>query len=270
MTGTGAGAIDIDWLREHVRVAIVNLEAAEVDPDEESEIDEAVPHAPTFCIDIKALPAAEQFLLSRYTLHEQVYFHKTTRCIEHMIGALLTEVAACATRSKKISSADSGLPADHPLLRFFGQDGATVENYLALDDVVLLGALERMEEAKSPKIADLAKRLRERNLYKTLDVRSAGVDEGKQRLLARQIDRKIKERKFSGIVLKDDKASLSIYSQIGGDDEKAHKKLRILDADGRPKEISKLSKIIELLASKRLLTRYYFENESDRALAARR
>ena len=82
MTGTGAGAIDFDWLMEHVRVADIVIDAPEGDTPEDTTT------VATFCLDPKALPAAEQFLLSRYTLHEQVHMRKTTRCIEAMIGKL--------------------------------------------------------------------------------------------------------------------------------------------------------------------------------------
>ena len=70
MAGTGAGAIDFDWLMEQVRVREIEIEAPEAGDEEDRA------RVPTFCFDPKALPSAEQFLLARYTLHEQVYFHK--------------------------------------------------------------------------------------------------------------------------------------------------------------------------------------------------
>lgn len=258
MTGTGAGAIDFDWLMEHVRVRAISIEAADpLDEDDQERV-------PTFCLDMKALPAAEQFLLARYTLHEQVYFHKATRCVEHMIAKLLRRVALIA--NGQTASKDSGLPASHPLLRFFAKDGATLSNYLALDDIVCLGALEQMSNAADPLIAGLASRLRERKLYKTLDLRFFGHDEGRQRQAARRIDKQFEKQKGDESVIKDEGAVLSIYTQIGGDDDKAHKKLHILDARG-PREITELSPIVRELGQKTQFTRYYFENESDRELA---
>ena len=90
MTGIGAGAIDFDWLIENVRVA-------EIDIDVPGEGDGEA-KAPTFCLEKKALPAAEQFLLARYTLFQQVYFHKATRCVEAMIGKILRAVAVHAAK----------------------------------------------------------------------------------------------------------------------------------------------------------------------------
>jgi HD superfamily phosphohydrolase len=257
MTGTGAGAIDFDWLVEHVRVHDVSLDAAE--QDEESELD-----VPTFCLARKALPAAEQFLLSRYTLHEQVYFHKTTRCIEAMITRLLSLVSKAIAERK--SQADIGLSKGNPFFDFFSKSGDTVENYLRLDDVALFSAIEILTTSKIQEISDLAKRLRKRELYKTLDVASLNADSGAQRSKARQIDT-LKSSRPEGAILKDEDASLSIYSHVGADDELAHKKLRILDGDGKAKEITSLSPMINELATKKPLVRYYFLNESDRAEA---
>lgn len=261
MTGTGAGAIDFDWLVEHVRVKEVSLAAD--DSDVFGPSTSKAPRAQTFCIDIKALPAAEAFLLARYTLHEQVYFHKTTRCIEFMIARLLGRLAKLANKGGR-QHLSIGLARDHPLVRFFSSDGAIVRNYLALDDVVLFGALERMAGATDPAIRDLAGRLRERRLYKALDMGAFGPDEGAQRAAARRIDKHF-TKALDGSVLKDDAALLGIYSHIGGDDERAHKKLRILYSNGTAQEISSASLPIKVLAEKkRPLVRYYFAQSADR------
>lgn len=255
MTGTGAGAIDFDWLMEQLRVGEVEIEAAESDSGDDRE------RVPTFCLDAKALPAAEQFLLARYTLHEQVYFHKTTRCVEHMIAELLRRVAQLAGRAGTIRQ--TGLEGRHPLIRFFGKDGATVPNYLRLDDAIVWGAIERMVEAPDTSIASLALRLRNRDLYKALDLRSFGYDEGRQRRAARRISAEFESELRKGTVLKDDGATVGIYTQVGGDDDRAHKKLYILDAGG-PREITDLSRVVSALAQKQQFTRYYFQSESDR------
>lgn len=261
MTGTLAGAIDFDWLMEHVRVRDVLTEAA----DEEDE----GARVPTFCLDRKALPAAEQFLLARYTLHEQVYFHKTTRCIEEMIVKLLRLVAKHAEAGAPPEAC--GLQADHPIVRFFAPSGETLETYLALDDGVVWGGIEAMTRATDPEVSELAERLRTRRLYKTLDLASFGADEGRQRHKARRIDTQFQAEREAGSIVKDEDARISIYTQIGGDDDRMHKKLHVLDG-GTPTEISRLSKVVEALATPRVFTRYYFESEShrDAAKAGRR
>jgi len=263
MTGTGAGAIDIDWLLENLRVHEIDIDL----PDPPTENEEQQRRVPTFVFDAKALPAAEQFLLARFTLHEQVYFHKTTRCIERMIAKLLLRVAELC-QNKREAPKKTGLDRDHPVMRFFQKGGETPENYLALDDLVVMGAIERMTMASDPKLKELATRLRERRLYKTLDLGAVfGRDMGRQRMAARRID-KLFEESMGDSVLKDDGAAVGIYAEIGGDDEREHKKLHILDGD-RPVEISQLSEIIRALGEKKRFTRYYFAEESDRDRARR-
>ncbi|HQT64755.1 MAG TPA: HD domain-containing protein, partial [Opitutales bacterium] len=258
MTGTGAGAIDFDWLMENVRVGKIAIEAPDGDGDEHSVKVE------TFCIDMKALPAAEQFLLARYTLHEQVYFHKTTRCIEHMIAKLLGLIAEHAAQPTSV--AQTGLDISHPLISFFKPDNSNLTTYLALDDVVITGALEELSKASDIRIADLAERLRNRHLYKTLDVAATfGYDPGVQVAKVRWINKKFSEKLACKTVILDEGASINIYTQIGGDDERAHKKLHILDPKEGPVEITKMSSIIRPLSeAKKKFTRYYFESGSDR------
>lgn len=255
MTGTGAGGIDFDWLMENLRVREIEIDA----PDEEETHSRRVP---TFCLTEKALPAAEQFLLARYTLHQQVYFHKTTRCLEHMIGKLLRAVAGSAANKAKAPRA-TGLPREHPLLRFFAKDGESVRNYLALDDHCVFGALDAMSRATDSTISEMATRITTRDLYKPLDLSEFGSDEGRQRQRLRHIKRDFRIAIGDERVMIDDKAAVGIYSQIGGDDEKMHKKVHILDA-GQPKEISQLSRLIEALSTKKSFTRVYFDDESDR------
>ena len=117
-------------------------------------------------------------------------------------------------------------------------------------------------------LADLACRLRERRLYKMLDLSTFGYDEGVQRGKARQISGKFKDQIDSKQVIKDEDAIIRIYTQIGGDDDRAHKKLHILDPHDELVEITRVSKLIELLVhAPPIFTRYYFENEADRDAA---
>jgi uncharacterized protein len=193
MTGTHAGAIDFVWLMEHVRVHMISIDAP--DADDKSAKSSTVP---TFCLDAKAVPAAEQFLLSRYALHQQVYFHKVKCCIERMFAELLKRVAEHA--SGRQASSQTGLPPNHPLLRFFKSEN--LADYLALDDTVLWGALDAMSRAGDSAIAKLAKRLRDRQLFKTLDMGSIGADTGAQTRWARTIDLRFAKKIQARLVLR--------------------------------------------------------------------
>ncbi len=196
-----------------------------------------------------------------------------------MIAKLLRAVARHSVTPESVSEL-TGLPAQHPLIVFFGKRPDIEESearrvelekealacYLLLDDTAIMGSLDEMRLAKDEIIADLACRLLERRLYKTLDIAHFGQEEGRQKMNARRIEKEFAAQIGAASVLKDEEATISIYTQIGGDDERTHKKLHILDA-GKPKEITALSRLVGALEDKKTFTRYYFDSESDREAA---
>jgi uncharacterized protein len=260
MTGTGAGAIDFEWLLDNLRIADIRRGG---DDDEESE------PVKTFCLDEKALQAAESFLMARYHLFEQVYLHKTTRGVEAMIRTLLTKVAAAATaRARK----QLGLDRDNPLVRFFSKMGETVENYLALDDFEVWSAIGRISKGENHDAAELAQRLLERRLYKVLDINTEypvepgeelDQTEERRRRAIRRIEDNLTEEQRNAVLR--DPGAISIYGEIGGDQTKAHKMLSILLKDGTTtREITVLSPIIRTLGKPRTLVRFYLPTKAMR------
>jgi HD superfamily phosphohydrolase len=177
MTGTGAGAIDFDWLIENLRIRPIDF-----DP----EGDESGPlRRVSFCLDEKAREAAEAFLLARFHLYTQVYLHKATRAIEQMLSALLRGVATAVDAGR---FAEIGIEETHPLARFYRSGGEDAEAYLALDDAVIWGALERFTSASDIAVRTLARRLRNRELFKRwtskLNFRSLPSGCGRKKRLA--------------------------------------------------------------------------------------
>lgn len=156
MTGTQHGAIDFEWL-------IANLEVGSVpygvDQEAASPID-------TFVLGPKALYGAETYVLGLFQLYPTIYFHKATRSAENLFTELLHRVIRFV---KDDSVKCTGLPDNHPLVRF-GKDPEKIENILTLDDTVVWGSLSLMAEAQDSVISDFAKRLRDRQLYKSVDV----------------------------------------------------------------------------------------------------
>lgn len=255
MTGSGAGAIDFDWLLDNLTVADIDMEPdGEPGPDED--------RRPSFCLRQRAIQAAESFLLARYQLYTQVYFHKTTRGVEQMVSALLSTAAELIQQGHHVQLR---LAADHPLVRFLQASKPELEDYLALDDAVIWGAIERMEGAEDRFVQVLAGRLRRRELYKGLDFESAfGPDAESQRRHKRRIDKACKEA-IGRTVLRDE-PTISIYGAIGADDAKAHKRLMVLMPGDKPTEIVEVSEIDKIAPEKRLI-RYYFSDDSARESA---
>lgn len=150
-TGVRYGDYDLPWLLRSLRF---------------SEPEGPPGHAaPSLAIDgQKGIVAIESFLLARYFMFQQVYFHKATRSAEWMIGAILRRALAVVTDGTRLPMLPEAIAV------IAAGDTLSLEQYLELDDQVLLGAIHAWEEAKDPVLADLCKRLRARALFKTIDL----------------------------------------------------------------------------------------------------
>jgi filamentous hemagglutinin family protein len=91
-----------------------------------------------------------------------------------------------------------------------------------------------------------------------------------QRGAMRRIDESLVVAIAAGRVIKDDSAEVGLYTQIGGDEERMHKRLHILDPKKGPIEISEVSTLVRTLKDPKKFTRYYFEYEADRETARAR
>jgi uncharacterized protein len=258
MTGSGAGAIDFDWLIENLQVADVPLGA----DDDETGVTQK-----TFCLDHKALQAAESFLLARFHLFQQVYLHKTTRGFENLVGAFLKAVADNAAKGTEGSI---GLDERDALVRFFRVDGETIENYLDLDDTAVWVAATLSAAGPDTPSREFAQRLLRREPLFALDISTALPREAEEPLEKAQMRWEVEEARLDALFADEldktvfkDVASTSIYSETGANQSKAHKRLAILNG-GKPIEITRISDVVRALQPKLKQVRYYFMNEKDR------
>ena len=253
MTGTGVARIDLTWLLDNVRVFEID-----VSPPSEEVPDPVRTY--TFCLDIKGREAAEDFLLARYRLYSNVYLHKTTRGIEQLLTAVFKGVATACDEG---TVTKLGLDKMHPLVKFFSPGGETVENYVLLDDGVIWGALRHLACSDDPNLATLSRRILNRDRAAAIDLETL-YPEGseRQRRAEKYLDAKLGNT--LGKTVFKDKATLTLYGEVGADDERAHKRLMIL-TDDEVREITKLHETTALNSNlARILVRYYFLDESER------
>lgn len=156
MSGTQQSGIDFDWL-------MANLDVARVPVDQDNKI---VRRADSLVIREKAIVAAEGYIFSLLYLYINVYYHKTTRGLEKIFTALVERLATLIAGG---NLAKTGLPANHPLVKFLA-DPDNVECFLELDDAVVLGSLSMLVAAQDMAVAELAKRLRDRRIFRCIDV----------------------------------------------------------------------------------------------------
>jgi uncharacterized protein len=251
MTGTEYGAFDLEWILNNLEIA--NLTIGD---------DDKIPfQVEGLILGSKGLYAAESYLLGRFHLYMQVYMHKTTRAAEKMLEALLGIVADLIASDEVVKT---GLPAEHPLVRFFREDGGSLENYLLLDDATIWGALPLLENSQNENLAELARRLCHRRLYKCLDIGALAAAAGgdSQGRFSKSLHDARRERQFGNIDVFEDRAPVSAYKYREYESQDALSKIMIRRADGSGKheDVAKISKVIEALGEQRIF-RVYARNE---------
>lgn len=109
----------------------------------------------------KGVHSAEEFLLARYFMYWNVYFHKATRSIETILEKMLGR-AVHLVRSGREAEIGFVPPAMEPILS--GRNMSLTE-YLQLDETDALYAIKRWRESRDPVLADLSDRFIGRRLF---------------------------------------------------------------------------------------------------------
>ncbi len=152
-TGVRFGEYDLAWLLRSV--CFVN----------DAKMSE---RAPTLGFDgRKGVSSLESFVLARYFMFQQVYFHKSSRASEILIKRIFSRAIECVRAGTPLSLFPPALASvaagEEPSLR----------EYLELDDQSILVAIHAWEDASDPVLSDLCKRLRCRDLFKTVELYDA-------------------------------------------------------------------------------------------------
>lgn len=142
MTGVRYGLLDLEWLLAALRLHLPPGDtAAALAVDGE-----------------KGLTAVEGFFLNRLYMYRQVYLHKAVRAADAVSRALFL-------RLRDLGPQPGTPPALEALLR---GEQVTTGAFLQLDDAALQEATRRYADSDDPVLRDLARRLRDRRLFKSL------------------------------------------------------------------------------------------------------
>ena len=240
MVGVEFGHIDLDWLFDCLEVGAVTVGS-----------DNPV-QAPCLYLGPKGVHTAEEYLEARSRLYRMVYMHKTTRAAEKMLQALLSAAAS--------GLAGSELARREPVLRYLASEEPTLGSYLALDDSTAWSALTAYSEHGDSQVRELAERLRNRDLYKCVDVGIRDVPDGN--LLGR-FNSRLKEEstELQEAVLFDDVAVAS-YRWYDFSDTSALNKVLVKTHNGmnEPADILGVSDIVKTLRGEKRIQRAYVPN----------
>ncbi|WP_413991915.1 HD domain-containing protein [Labrys okinawensis] len=251
MTGSGAGAIDFDWLLDNLRVVDVSP-----DPDDDAE-ENSSSVIQTFAFEEKALQAVEGFILARFHLYSQVYLHRTTRGIEQMLTMFLLEFAREAAKGSK---AKLPVHKDHPLRVYYRDATPNLNQYVALDDAVVWSALEICVAYGDGTIRDFADRICSRRILKVVPIDTVNqqpADVARRKFIENDMKDEIGKTVFP------DRAPLSIYKDPKRESVSPLKRVYIRREGGRIVDITSLSKPIAALFESQDILRFYFLNQKD-------
>ena len=237
-TGVRYGDLDLPWLLRSLRFGAAT----------QSE-------APCLAIDgLKGLAAIEAFVLARLFMFQQVYFHKATRAAEWMVRVILRRALGLLADGTRLPAVPAALFAWAVGRR------PSVGEYLALDDLALLGALAAWQTASDPLLADLCCRLRARSLFKTFELLGPAADATDEALeAARAVARRagLEPDVYVGLDVAEDVP----YSEDGS--------LELVFPHGAPRSPSEVSFVLGRLKDQRLRrVRLIFASELREEIAA--
>lgn len=273
MTGSQHAAIDFTWLLDNLEVGRIKV----------GQDDTFVREAETFVLGPKSIMAGEAYVLGLFQLYPTVYLHKTTRGFDRIFSTLMAYVFKAIANGKYEST---GLPATHPLVTF-AKDPNSVENYLRLDDSVVMGSLSLLQSSTISVIATLATTLIERKPFACCDVTKRAAawahsrlpddkDIIKRRELARAAEARARElvteqelaklQPDGPTLLKDD-AERNPYKRISSTGP-ALNRIWAKGEDGALHDLGQVSDVVKALVPFKAYRLYYNSDSGQQAVEA--
>jgi len=185
--------------------------------------------------------AVEHYLISRYQMYWQVYFHPVSRSAE----AILTGILKRAKDLHKDGYQFNYVPVHFSSL-FEGK--VDLEEYVKLDESVLLYYFQAWQEEEDEILRDLCSRFLNRKLFKFVDFK-AETDTDQIMLLSKLFEEIGIDPKY---YLIRDIMSDEAYDYFRYGEEESKKPILLLLANGEIKEISRRSDLVEGITGKKL------------------
>lgn len=196
-------------------------------------LQEIRPFSGGICFSMSGMHAVEDYIVSRYQMYQQVYFHRVGRAMEVMLQHLLERA--------KIIYHKGVLPVTPELANFLA-DSWTLNDYLKLDDGVMETNFLMWTDANDPILTDLA------NLYLfRKPFASIRIDVETKNLLPKLKDL-IKQAGFDPTYYTDTNSAFDEpYDAYKPSGKNANSQIEIMQDDGQLIELSQLSPLVRAL-----------------------
>jgi uncharacterized protein len=184
--------------------------------------------------------AVEDYIMSRYQMYWQVYFHPVSRSAEVILTKILH-------RAKQLFEENYAFK-QHPLHFYsFFTDNVTLADYLKLDESVIMFYFQSWQEEDDPVISDLCQRFVNRNLFKY-----AEFDPAKEYKKLAELTQLFKKAGLDPeYYLVVDSSSDLPYDFYRPGEEEERLPIHLLMKNGELKELSRESEIVDAISGKR-------------------
>jgi len=188
---------------------------------------------------MEGMHAVEDYIVSRFQMYMQVYFHPVSRSMEVILDHLL-ERANDLYQSQDVDAEAT----PHMLLPFFNND-FTLKDYLRLDDGVLNTYFNHWRDSKDQVLADLATRFLDRRPLK-----SARIDE-QTKALVPSLQKLIERAGFNSHYYTDINDSYDLpYDAYDPKMKKPRTQIELMQEDGSLVELSTVSDLVRAITGK--------------------
>ena len=191
------------------------------------------PYQNGICFTNNGMHAVEDYIVSRYQMYQQVYFHRVGRSMEVILHHLLERAQAVYKKGNLQVT---------PSLAKFLEGNWTLDDYLKLDDGVMETNFSMWTQAQDPILSDLAQRY----LYRK-PLASVRIDEETKNLLPK-LKSLIKQAGFNpDYYTATNSAFDEPYDAYKPTGKNANSQIEIMQDDSSMIELSQLSPLVRAL-----------------------
>jgi HD superfamily phosphohydrolase len=184
--------------------------------------------------------AVEDYIMSRYQMYWQVYFHPVTRSAEVILTKILHRAKALYEQNYSFKS--------NPV-HFYSvfKEAITLEDYIRLDESIILYYFQMWQEEDDPILKDLCRRFTNRNLFKYVE-----FDPAKEYRKLNELFKLFEEAEIDpDYYLVVDSSSDLPYDFYRPGEEEERMPIQLLMKNGDIRELSRESEIVDAISGKR-------------------
>jgi uncharacterized protein len=184
--------------------------------------------------------AVEDYIMSRYQMYWQVYFHPVSRSAEVILTKILH-------RAKQLFAENYSFKLEPIHFYSFFNEQVTLEDYLKLDEAIMFYYFQIWQEEVDPILSDLCKRFVNRNLFKFAEFDPA-KEYKKLAELTALFEQAGLDPEYYLVV---DSSSDLPYDFYRPGEEEERLPINLLLNNGELRELSRESEIVEAISGKR-------------------